>query len=70
MKSLWFEASLDDLDAAIPWVSDYDPNAALKLDEEVTQLVKRLEQFPFSDRPGRVEDTREAIVATMSWFTG
>ncbi|MBD5607344.1 MAG: type II toxin-antitoxin system RelE/ParE family toxin [Desulfovibrio sp.] len=62
MKSIWLESALDDLDATILWVSCYDLDAALKLDEEVAQLVKRLEQFPLSGRAGRVKDTREAIV--------
>ncbi|MBD5641916.1 MAG: type II toxin-antitoxin system RelE/ParE family toxin [Desulfovibrio sp.] len=61
MKSVWVDSALDDLDSAIIWLSDYDLNAALKLDDEVAQLVKLLEQFPFSGRPGRVDGTREAI---------
>lgn len=59
MKFLWLEAALNDLEAAIIWVADYDLNAALQLDDEVAQLVRRLEQFPLSGRPGRVDGTRE-----------
>ena len=62
MKSVWIESALDDLESALIWVSDYDPNAALKLDDEVAQVVSRLEKFPFSGRSGRVDGTREAIV--------
>ncbi len=62
MKAVWLETALDDLEAAIIWVSDYDLNAALRLDTSVDLLVKRLELFPLSGRPGRVEGTREAIV--------
>lgn len=64
MKAFWLETALDDLEAAIIWVADYDTNAALQLDTEVDQLIKRLEHFPLSGRPGRVQGTREAIVGS------
>lgn len=62
MKSVWTPLALDDLDAAIDWVSDYDLDAALRLNDKVEQLVSRLKQFPYSGRPGRVAGTREAIL--------
>lgn len=59
---MWTSLALDDLDAALDWVSEYDLDAALHLDDEVEQLVSRLRQFPHSGRPGRVYGTREAIL--------
>lgn len=62
MKTLWTRPALDDLDNAVAWISDYDIDAAMRLDNGVELLVKRLEQFPFSGRIGRTEGTREAII--------
>lgn len=62
MKSLWLGTALADLEVAIIWVADYDLNAALQLADEVFQLVRQLERFPFSGRPGRVDATREVFV--------
>lgn len=62
MKSAWTALALDDLDAALDWVSDYDLEAALRLDDDVERLVGRLRQFPYSGRAGRVDGTREAIL--------
>ena len=62
MKAIWLETALDDLDAAISWVATYDGKAALQLDNEIAELVNRLEQFPLSGRSGRVDGTREAII--------
>ncbi len=62
VKVKWLELALDDLDAAIDWVGNYDLDTALRLDDNVQQLVSRLERFPYSGRQGRVEGTREAIL--------
>lgn len=68
MKSLWTSLALDDLDSAIDWVSDYDLDAALQLDDRVEHLVSRLKQFPYSGRPGRVEGHGKPFWETIYWF--
>jgi plasmid stabilization system protein ParE len=57
MRLVWAQYALDDRDAIFSYIESENPNAAVHVDEEIVRAVRRLLDFPESDRPGRVEGT-------------
>lgn len=62
LKLIWRETALDDLDAILAYIGQFDLEAADALQERIEQFVERLVQFPYMFRNGRLEGTREAVV--------
>jgi toxin ParE1/3/4 len=62
MNNLWRKAAQDDLDAAIDYILEYDPQAALHLFETIRARVEQLTNYPALGRAGRVPNTRELVI--------
>lgn len=62
VEIIWTTPARLQLAAAIDYVAETDPVAAINLDEKVDKTVARLSQFPNSARIGRLPGTREALV--------
>lgn len=63
MKLHWQERALIELDEALAYISERNPDAAYKLVQDIFASVKRnLPDNPNIGRPGRVENTRELVV--------
>lgn len=58
----WRESARADLRDIITFIADHNPDAAERLNTLVEHVAERLSQFPYLHRPGRVADTREAVV--------
>ena len=63
MITVWTDAAKQDRWEAMEYyIAKGAPEAALELDEQISSIIARLEQFPHSARAGRIRGTREAIV--------
>lgn len=63
MRLVWSQHATDDRLAIFMWVAQDDPQAAADVDERIEEAARRLIDFPNSGRPGRIEDTRELVIA-------
>jgi len=63
MKLAWSERAAADRLAIFIWIADDDLEAAAMIDERIERAAQRLKDFPESGRPGRVEGTRELVIA-------
>lgn len=62
MRLLWRASALDDLEAAISYIAERNPAAAIRLQDAIEACAERLAEHPFLYRTGRVAGTREAVV--------
>ncbi|MDR6708311.1 toxin ParE1/3/4 [Novosphingobium sp. 1748] len=63
MRLAWSQHATDDRFAIFMWIAQDDPQAAAKVDERIEEAARRLIDFPNSGRPGRIEGTRELVIA-------
>jgi toxin ParE1/3/4 len=63
MNIIWRRAAEADLDGVFEYVLQSNPAAALRLYETIRRQVERLADYPGLGRAGRVEDTRELVIA-------
>ena len=63
MEIIWRRGALRDLEAARRYIAQDNPAAANRMREAIMTAVRRLADHPALGRPGRVENTRELIVA-------
>lgn len=59
-----------DLEAIVDYIAADSPQAALALWDEIETQVERLSDHPHSGRVGRVEGTRELVVARTPYIVG
>lgn len=59
---IWRQKARDDVRKIIDYISDRNPAAALRHADLFAHMAERLADHPEMYRPGRVTDTREAIV--------
>ena len=68
MKLVWSQRSATDRLAIFVWIAEDDPQAAATVDERIETAAQRLIDFPESGRPGRIEGTRELVIARTSYI--
>lgn len=59
---IWRPKARQDARNILDYISDRNPSAALRLADLFAQTAEKLADHPHMLRPGRVTDTREAIV--------
>lgn len=59
----WTVFALNDRTAIFDYIEEENPRAAIMIDERIEAEVERLAKFPEIGRPGRVEGTRELVIA-------
>ena len=59
---LWRPEARQDLHDLTAYIADRNPVAALRIADAIQHTADRLPDQPYIHRPGRVPDTREAIV--------
>lgn len=62
MKVVWHPLAMADRECIMDFIARDKPLAALALDENFETHADRIEANPYLYRPGRVPDTREAVV--------
>lgn len=68
MRLEWSAFALADREAIFDWVASESPRAAGILDERIERRIEALLAFPESGRPGRIEGTRELVIAGTSYI--
>jgi toxin ParE1/3/4 len=63
MEIVWREVALNSLERARAYIAQDNPAAAERVRERILSAVRNLADMPNMGRPGRVEDTRELVVA-------
>ena len=63
MKILWLKSAEADLNEAFDYLLDRNPQAALRIYGVIRQKVELLADPPYLGRAGRVENTRELVIA-------
>ncbi len=63
MRLVWSQHATEDRFAIFMWIAQDDPQAAADVDDRIEAAARRLINFPNSGRPGRIEGTRELVIA-------
>ncbi|MDR3544073.1 MAG: type II toxin-antitoxin system RelE/ParE family toxin [Desulfosporosinus sp.] len=63
MRLVWSQHATDDRLAIFMWIAQDDPQAAANVDERIEEAARRLIDFPNSGRLGRIEGTKEIVIA-------
>jgi toxin ParE1/3/4 len=63
MEIVWRQVALNSLERARAYIAQDNPAAAERVRERIVNAVRDLADMPNMGRPGRVEDTRELVVA-------
>jgi toxin ParE1/3/4 len=56
-----------DIENAYSYIAEESPRAAGQVIERILSALERLEEMPLIGRPGRVEGTRELVIAKTSY---
>jgi toxin ParE1/3/4 len=64
----WLKRALANLDAEAAFIALDNPSAAARVVDTIARTVELLAQYPGLGRPGRVEGTRELIVANTPYL--
>ena len=63
MILFWSRLALDDRDLIFDYIEAHNPEAAETLDQRIVIAINRLNEFPESGRPGRINGTRELVIS-------
>jgi toxin ParE1/3/4 len=62
LKLVWSRFAWSDRDDIFSYIEAESPRAAVHVDEQIADAVRRLLDFPESGRPGRIAGTRELVI--------
>ncbi len=68
MKVRWLKVAALNLEQVGSYIAMYNPEAAKRAVQKITQSSERLALFPESGRPGRVAGTRELVVTGLPYI--
>src|SRR5262245_57663336 len=68
MQIRWLERAENDLHELLDYLIERDPRAALRIYEAIRNQVGQLAEHPSLGRPGRVQDTRELVIARAPYL--
>ena len=68
MEIIWRRAALNDLEAIREFIAQDNPRAATRIFAAIKAAIDPLADHPNLGRPGRVEGTRELIVAYLPYI--
>ena len=63
MKLRWTRVALQDLRHLYEYIAEDNPSAAISMVNRIQEATQRLKKHPQMGRPGRVQGTRELIIA-------
>ncbi len=62
LNLIWRASARSDLRAIVTYIAERNAPAAQQIKDAVEACAERLSEHPFLYRPGRIADTREAVV--------
>jgi toxin ParE1/3/4 len=68
MRIVWQRGARDDLKTIVTYIRDDNPDAAMRIYQVMQAQVKHLAEFPYFGREGRVEGTRELVIANLPYI--
>jgi toxin ParE1/3/4 len=68
MRVRWTIDAADDLDRISDYIADDRPETARRIALHIVRTVDRLDRFPNRGRPGRVDGTRELVLAPLPFI--
>ena len=68
MRLVWTPRASHDQSAAIDYIAQDNPSAALDLLDQIEQQIELLIQFPEMGRPGRKRGTRELVISRTAFI--
>lgn len=67
MTVRWSPDAADDLESIVNYILSDNPSAARRVAETIYDRASSLAVSPYKGRRGRVEGTRELILAARNW---
>lgn len=64
----WTKKAEADLTDQCDHIAKDDPTLAAKIGADIFETIRGLSDFPFRGRPGRVDGTRELVLAGLPWI--
>lgn len=68
MRIIWQDKAVSDLDRIAEYMMEDDPAAALRIVSTIREAVRVLIEHPYIGRAGRVEGTRELVIAGLPYI--
>jgi addiction module RelE/StbE family toxin len=68
MRILWQDKAESDLDRIAEYMMEDDPAAALRIVSTIREAVRVLIEHPYIRHAGRVEGTREFVIAGLPYI--
>jgi len=65
MQIIWSDSAKLERAAIIDYIASHDPDAALRLDARISEVVGRLIHFPRLGHTGRKPGTREILIVSQ-----
>jgi len=64
----WSVFAQEDRKAIFDYIEADNPRAAVAIDDRIQTRIEGLAQFPEMGRPGRIEETRELVIARTPYI--
>ncbi|MGO9338297.1 MAG: type II toxin-antitoxin system RelE/ParE family toxin [Terracidiphilus sp.] len=68
MRLEWSVFAKEDRKAIFDYIEADNPRAAIAIDDRIQTRIEGLAQFPEMGRPGRIEGTRELVIARTPYI--
>ena len=68
MKLEWSLFAVADREQIFDYIEADNPHAAVALDDRIEERIETLLQYPLTGRTGRVEGTRELVIADTPYI--
>jgi toxin ParE1/3/4 len=68
MRVEWSVFARADREAIFDYIEADNPQAAVAIDDRISEQVASLARFPESGRPGRIEGTRELVIVRTPYI--
>ena len=64
----WLRRALRNLESVHAYISQDDPEAAVRVVNKIRTGVDKIKEFPFMGRTGRVDGTRELVIGNTPYI--
>jgi toxin ParE1/3/4 len=68
MLVYWSNRAQEDIARIVAYIAEDNPDAAERVEQRIYQAIAHLTEHPSMGRPGRVDGTRELVIAGTSYI--